>query len=57
MLADGSSLLAYLQEAAVAPTPHDGPLTLERDPFVEALVDGAAGVYEEVRPHLEEAPA
>jgi hypothetical protein len=56
-LPEGSSLLAYLQEAAVAPAAHDGPLTLERDPFVEALVDGAAGVYEEVRPHLEEAPA
>jgi hypothetical protein len=56
-LPEESSLLAYLQEAAVAPTVHTGPLTLERDPFVEALVDGAAGVYDEVQPHLEEAPA
>jgi hypothetical protein len=57
VLPEDSSLLAYLQEAAVAPTAHTGPLTLERDPFVEALVDGAAGVYDEVQPHLEEAPA
>ena len=57
VLPEDSSLLAYLQEAAVAPAAHNGPLTLERDPFVEALVDGAAGVYDEVQPHLEEAPA
>ena len=53
VLVDGHSLLAYLQEAGVVPGTHDGPLTLERDAFVDELVEGAAEVYEEVRPHLE----
>ncbi len=53
-LGEGHSLVSYLQKAGVVPESHDGPLTLERDPFVEELVDGAAEVYEEVRPHLEE---
>jgi tail tube protein gp19 len=53
-LGEGHSLVAYLQKAGVVPESHDGPLTLERDPFVEELVDGAAEVYEEVKPHLEE---
>jgi hypothetical protein len=52
VLREGHSLLAYLQKAGVVPESHDGPLTLERDPFVEELVDGAADVYDEVRPHL-----
>lgn len=52
-LDDGHSLLAYLQEAGVVPERHDGPLTLERDAFVDELVEGAADVYEEVRPHLD----
>ncbi len=51
-LREGHSLISYLQKAGVVPESHDGPLTLERDPFVEELVDGAADVYEEVRPHL-----
>ena len=53
VLDDGHSLLAYLQEAGIVPERHDGPLTLERDSFVDELVEGAADVYEEVRPHLE----
>ena len=53
VLDDGHTLLAYLQEAGVVPDTHDGPLTLERDAFVDELVEGAAEVYEEVRPHLE----
>jgi hypothetical protein len=53
-LDEGHSLVSYLQKAGVVPESHDGPLTLERDPFVEELVDGAADVFEEVRPHLEE---
>jgi len=52
-LGEGHSLVSYLQKAGVVPESHDGPLTLERDPFVEELVDGAAEVYEEVKPHLE----
>jgi len=53
----GHTLLAYLQEAGVVPGTHDGPLTLERDPFVDELVEGAAEVYEEVQPHLASSPA
>jgi hypothetical protein len=54
-LDDGHTLLASLQEAGIVPDAHDGPLTLERDAFVDVLVEGAADVYEEVRPHLEAA--
>ena len=53
-LAEDNSLVSYLQKAGVVPESHDGPLTLERDPLVEELVDGAAEVYDEVRPHLKE---
>ena len=56
VLDDGHTLLAYLQEAGVVPDRHDGPLTLERDAFVDELVEGAAEVYEEVRPHLASSP-
>jgi hypothetical protein len=57
VLDDGHTLLAYLQEAGVVPQKHDGPLTLERDAFVDGLVEGAAAVYEEVQPHLASSPA
>jgi hypothetical protein len=53
VLDDGHTLLAYLQQAGVVPETHDGPLTLERDAFVEELVEGAADVYKEVSPHLD----
>ena len=56
-LAEGHSLVSYLQKAGIVPENHDGPLTLERDAFVEELVDGAVEVFDEVRPHLEEEPA
>jgi hypothetical protein len=56
-LDDRHTLLAYLQEAGVVPGTHDGSLTLERDPFVDELVEGAAQVYEEVQPHLTSSPA
>jgi hypothetical protein len=52
-LDEGHTLLAYLQEAGVVPESHDEPLTLERDAFVDELVEGAADVYREVSPHLE----
>jgi hypothetical protein len=53
VLDDGHTLLAYLQEAGVVPEKHDGPLTLERDAFVDELVAAAADVYKEVSPHLD----
>jgi len=53
-LGDGSSLVAALQEAGIVPDSADGSLTLDRDAFVEELVEGAADVYDEVRPHLRE---
>ncbi|MFL6007640.1 MAG: hypothetical protein ACJ744_15495 [Gaiellaceae bacterium] len=53
VLEEGHTLLAYLQKADVVPETHDGPLTLERDAFVDELVEGAADVYKEVSPHLE----
>jgi hypothetical protein len=51
-LDEGHTLLAYLQQAGIVPGTHDGSLTLERDPFVDELVEGAAEVYAEVQPHL-----
>ena len=52
-LDEGHSLPAFLNEAGVVPHVPDDGLTLDRDPFVEGLVEGATAVYEEVQPHLE----
>jgi hypothetical protein len=57
VLDDDHTLLSELRQADVVPSDHDGPLTLERDAFVDELVAGAAEVYDEVRPHLEPAPS
>jgi hypothetical protein len=51
-----NSLVAYLQTVGAVPESHEGPLALERDPFVEGVVVGAAEVFDEVRPHLERRP-
>jgi len=52
VLDGGNSLVADLQSAGAVPATHEGGVALERDPFVEGVVEGAADVVDEVRPHL-----
>jgi phage tail-like protein len=51
-LVEGHSLVVALQTAGVVPAEHVGPLDLERDSFVEGLVDGANDTLGTVRGHL-----
>jgi hypothetical protein len=51
-LSDGHSLAVALQAAGVVPAEHVGALDLERDSFVEGLVDGASDTLGAVRGHL-----
>ena len=52
-LDDGHSLVGALQESGVVPTAHSGDLELSRDSFVEGVAEGATGIYDAVRVHLE----
>jgi hypothetical protein len=51
-LAEGHSLVVALQASGIVPAEHVGPLDLERDSFVEGLVDGANDTLGTVRGHL-----
>jgi hypothetical protein len=51
-LSAGHSLLVDLGEAGVIAAEEGAPVDLERDPFVEGLVAGAAEVLRRVSPHL-----
>lgn len=51
-LSIGHTLVDSLRGQGLVPEGVDGPLQLERDPFVEGIVAGATGVLNDASPHL-----